>query len=259
MAAKLGKLHKQVIALFKQHPVGHRLTVMEMRAALGLKDGEQRQFERRLRQIRAAGYDFPWEGVTYWFNSFECNPVADTQEIGGTLRARILNAANGQCAMCGKNIKEDHVKLVVDHRIPRNWGGETEPSNLQGLCQTCNIQKRDYFATLPDDAMKACMKFELPVQRIGELLKYFKGKMVPRRLLEVAGEGQDEWTRRRRELNELGWKYARVHDPSEKGKYSIAFRLIESKPWPADIRAAIREHRRNVKKRRASKEIEPDE
>jgi hypothetical protein len=249
----------KIADVFLAKPVGHKFTVEDLLAALNISHENQRQFERRLRDVRAKLYDLKYENKMYWLASHERRQIADTGGIGGTLRAEILNAANGRCGMCGKTIADDGIKLVVDHRVPRNWGGKTDRANLWAICQDCNIQKRDFFATLPEDAMASCMGYELPIQRIGELLKHYKGKMVSRKLLEVAGEGQDEWTRRLRELRELGWKIERIHDAGETGKYAITYRLIESKPWPDDIPEAIRKYRRNVANRRQSTESEPDE
>ncbi len=43
----------------------------------------------------------------------------------------------GKCAECSKKLKQTH----VDHIIPLVLGGRNDPSNLQLLCPTCNMQK----------------------------------------------------------------------------------------------------------------------
>jgi len=32
--------------------------------------------------------------------------------------------------------------LVVDHKIPREWGGETVSENLEAICEDCNAGKK---------------------------------------------------------------------------------------------------------------------
>ena len=51
-------------------------------------------------------------------------------------RARALEAADWQCAQCGKR-----GRLEVDHIVPRWKGGGDEPDNLQCLCRDCHILK----------------------------------------------------------------------------------------------------------------------
>lgn len=51
---------------------------------------------------------------------------------------RIFKAQKGRCAACG-----DRKKLTVDHIVPLNKGGSNWPSNLQGLCLSCNCSKSD--------------------------------------------------------------------------------------------------------------------
>lgn len=140
--------------------------------------------------------------------------------------------------MCGLTVKEDGVKLVVDHKVPRNWGGSNDIENLEALCEECNGGKKDFFASLDADLMRKCMNFELPIQRLGELLKAFDGQIVPRRLLEIVGQ-DDEWTRRLRELRDLGWEVKSVRAKGESGAARFAYQLISSRPWPANIKAEI--------------------
>lgn len=59
-----------------------------------------------------------------------------------SLRFDILKRDGYRCRICGA-AAGDGVKLHVDHIIPVSKGGETIPSNLQTLCERCNMGKRD--------------------------------------------------------------------------------------------------------------------
>jgi len=64
------------------------------------------------------------------------------------LRYKILVMHGGKCMACGMSAK-DGVKIHVDHIKPRSkWPElELEPSNLQILCEPCNIGKLNYDST----------------------------------------------------------------------------------------------------------------
>ena len=60
------------------------------------------------------------------------------------LRFKVLKRDNFSCAQCGASpAKNPIVILHVDHMKPWSKGGETEITNLQTLCQNCNIGKSD--------------------------------------------------------------------------------------------------------------------
>ena len=56
------------------------------------------------------------------------------------LRYDVLKRDNFTCQKCGASVK-DGVKLQIDHIIPISKGGKTTLSNLQTLCDRCNIGK----------------------------------------------------------------------------------------------------------------------
>ena len=58
------------------------------------------------------------------------------------LRWRVLTASDGKCNMCGRS-KDDGVVMHVDHIKPRSKfpALELEFSNLQVLCEDCNLGK----------------------------------------------------------------------------------------------------------------------
>lgn len=58
------------------------------------------------------------------------------------LRFKVLKRDNFSCVQCGVSpARNQNVVLHVDHIKPWSKGGETETSNLQTLCQNCNLGK----------------------------------------------------------------------------------------------------------------------
>lgn len=64
------------------------------------------------------------------------------------VRYQALKQNNGRCELCGAS-KHDGARLHVDHIIPRSKRPELELtlSNLQVLCEECNIGKSNLDAT----------------------------------------------------------------------------------------------------------------
>lgn len=56
------------------------------------------------------------------------------------LRIKIKNRDNYTCQICGKYMP-DEVGLHIDHIIPIKKGGKSVESNLQVLCDKCNLKK----------------------------------------------------------------------------------------------------------------------
>jgi len=73
-------------------------------------------------------------GLATWdYRLLETEPVPDT------VRYDVLRRAGGKCELCGCSAKER--PLHVDHIIPRSKLGSNDPSNLQALCERCNLAK----------------------------------------------------------------------------------------------------------------------
>ena len=244
MAAGLQRIHNEILRVLKQHGLGKPIALIKIDASLPADLRDQSDLPRRIRELKSRG---GYEIVNHrrGSDSFYTLKSLDQREqrassdgIPGKTRAKILLQANGRCQMTGKTIKDDGIKLVIDHRVPREWGGTSHEDNLWAICEEMNIAKRHFCATLPKSVMQKCMGFDDPTQRIGELLKAFDGKFVPRWLLEIVGM-DDEWTRRLRELRDLGWRVDSVRAKGERGRHKFVYKLVESKPWPSDVRAAI--------------------
>ena len=75
-----------------------------------------------------------------------------------TVRYRVLQRAGAKCELCGCSAKDR--PLHVDHIIPRSRGGKNDMSNLQALCERCNLAKGNRDATdfrkQPAQRVKGC-------------------------------------------------------------------------------------------------------
>lgn len=63
------------------------------------------------------------------------------EPLSSGIRYDVLAKSKGVCAACGAS--PPRVSLDVDHVVPVNMGGASDPSNLQVLCASCNRDKRD--------------------------------------------------------------------------------------------------------------------
>jgi hypothetical protein len=75
--------------------------------------------------------------------------------------------------------------------------------------------------------------------RLGELLKAFTGKPIPKLYLQmVSAFTHDDFLRRLRELRDLGWRY-RFEKRKEEGRIKTYYMLEHAEPWPADPEKSI--------------------
>jgi hypothetical protein len=221
-------------------------TMHEIQAALPDDDAHAPQFNRRVRELRDA---FILEGgrdehgnYIYRLSGVRSQQKAEAA-ISKTTRAYVLR--HQRCEMCGKTPKDDGVRLHVDHKIPREWGGTNDVENLQALCSECNEGKRDRFSSFDvhGSHIARAVSYDEPHMRIGELLKEFAPEEVPSELLDLvasAKQYQDDWQKRLRELRVLGWIIT-PRKEKEDGRVKTYWRLGHSEPWPeGSISAEIR-------------------
>lgn len=60
--------------------------------------------------------------------------------IGARLRAMVLERDGFRCKRCGRGAC-DGEQMRIDHIVPIAQGGTNDESNLQVLCETCNLGK----------------------------------------------------------------------------------------------------------------------
>lgn len=75
-------------------------------------------------------------------NKYEETKKQERKIMNDDIRYNVLKRDNYTCQICGITAK-DGAKLHVDHIIPVSKGGKTVMSNLQTLCDRCNIGKSD--------------------------------------------------------------------------------------------------------------------
>ena len=230
----LGKIHDQILALMREHPEG--ISEGEMRAALGIRPEEQVQFGRRRRDLHYY-YQIDKKRLgkkTVYIYRGPLDAPRDAAPIDLKNRALALHAAHGRCGMCGRTIEKDRVTLVVDHKIPRDWGGKTEPTNLWAICKECNQGKKNLFASVDSAAMRSAIRHDSVHVRIGELLKGAGvGEAVPSHMIDIVAN-QDEWRKRLRELRYLGWDITAIRTHLPGGRFQSAYRLEKFTKWPPD-------------------------
>lgn len=243
MASPPSKISLRILEVMKQHPQG--ITEGEIRRTLNISATEQANFGRRRRELN---YHYDIEkrregpNVLYVYKGPKEKPK-DTAPISPRLRAQALHKARGRCGMCGRGIEKHGIELVIDHKIPRAWDGETAPENLWAICTDCNHGKKNYFESVDAAWMRKVMAKKSVHVRLGETLKAFHDQPVPMDTLEFVAN-QNDWKKRLRELRYLGWTIKTFNRKQPGGRVKSFYRLIESKPWPDDPTRAIREYER---------------
>ena len=76
--------------------------------------------------------------------------MAKRKSLSKSVRFEVFKRDSFKCQYCGKSAPD--VVLEVDHIIPVSKGGKTVMSNLQTLCERCNIGKSN--KTENDDIFK---------------------------------------------------------------------------------------------------------
>ena len=111
--------------LLRSHPEG--LDIQQIRE-LGGFGNKQQHLDRRLRDLDPLyKIDRQKDGMrtVYLYRGEREEGEWDYEDISITLRAKILDRDAERCRMCGKTVEADGIKLHVDHKIPREWGGKT--------------------------------------------------------------------------------------------------------------------------------------
>ncbi len=67
------------------------------------------------------------------------------------LRFRVFQRDNFICQYCGRNVKDDGIRLHADHIIPKSKGGKDTFDNFTTSCSDCNLGKHDTLLSLRNE------------------------------------------------------------------------------------------------------------
>ncbi len=112
-------------------------------------------------------------------------------------RAAALWRAHGRCQMCGRTVVKHHVVLVVDHKIPVEWGGSNCEENLWAMCEDCRFWRTRCSSAWAVQRSSARA-------RVLTLLVARRGRWVARTWLKAVASATD-WSRSVRALRKLGF------------------------------------------------------
>lgn len=246
---QLSKIHHQILGLLQEHPEG--ISEGEMRAALGIKAEDQVQFGRRRRELHSH-YRIEKKRAgskTLYVYVGPLDVARDDTPIDAKTRALVLHLAHGRCGMCGRTVEKHGVALVIDHKVPRAWGGKTQPDNLWAICEECNQGKKNLFASVDSEAVRAASQHESVHVRIGELLKAAGVRNpVPSYVIDIVAN-QDDWQKRLRELRYLKWVIKPLKKRLPSGRVQASYLLERFTEWPPDPTGWIRRYEQERAKR----------
>ncbi|HLK65060.1 MAG TPA: HNH endonuclease signature motif containing protein [Bryobacteraceae bacterium] len=263
-ASRPGAIHQRIVDVMKRFPDG--ISGGQIRQQLereGLRPEDQTHLDRRKRDLKkwfiiktvesAQVVNGKSRKVTLYRYGGKRKDITDEGDVSIRVKAEVLHAAHGRCQMCGKTVAEDEIKLVVDHKKPRAWGGTNDRENLWAICVPCNSGKKAYFNSLnvTDDFMKKVTAHESIHVRIGETLKAVGiGKRTPPEILEVVAD-QEDWHKRLRELRYpvIGWAINTIGYKTESGRKKVDYILRSYKAWPEDPTGKIRRFERDRERR----------
>ncbi len=177
---------KNKMKTYLLHHVGEEVTRETLREVAG----NIQDWQRSLRQLRQeTGLDIVATKTGYVLNSTE--PVRDPKIrrlIDNRLKYAVLKRDNSTCQRCGANINNTKdVKLVIDHKIPVELGGENTIENLWTLCSECNSGKQAFFKDDDPEKLKEVMQMKSAAERIKSYFELYPNTVIePMRLAVIA-------------------------------------------------------------------------
>lgn len=196
-----GAIHRQIAELLRRNPEG--LTSGQIRAKLNLAADEQAQLDRRRRDLRKWYILEKRQSGKEWVYVLKGERKEPVLERGVNIRVRaaVLGRAHGRCQMCGRTVAQHAVVLVVDHKVPVDWGGPNEDENLWAICEECRAKWHG--AWRRREPVACALEHDSAKHRVRALLGAKAGDWVPATWLKAAA-GTGDWSRCVRRLRADG-------------------------------------------------------
>jgi len=188
---------KKVIEYLKKH-LNDWIHNQDLRKISGANDTP-----RIIRALRQEGWKIDVRGDGYnRLLSLEKSAAKGVRKpISSKVRYEVLHRDNFRCRACGRGA-EDEVKLQIDHIVPVDWGGKTELSNLQTLCEECNAGKKAWVAGYSGEHMKQIISQPTVESRIETLFDTFPNIDIPSHIIQLVSKGAFDWQRALRRIRQ---------------------------------------------------------
>lgn len=152
--------------------------------------GNIQDWQRALRTLRQeTGLDIVATKTGYILTSdVPVNTPQIRKAIDNKLKYAVLQRDNSTCQRCGANIyNTPNVKLVIDHKIPVELGGDTTIDNLWTLCSDCNGGKQAFFSDPRAEEVKEIMKMSSASKRLAAYFELYPNVVIePIKLQSIA-------------------------------------------------------------------------
>jgi hypothetical protein len=97
-------------------------------------------------------------------------PQRIRKEVAPRVREQVYVRDGWECQICGCDVSREQTanKVQCDHKVPAERGGSSDKSNLQTVCVTCNLKKRQACRTCSLPSCASC-EFAFP-ERLAAVL-----------------------------------------------------------------------------------------
>ncbi len=184
-----------ILKKYLEDHVGQEISLDTLNTICG--DAGLHHWDRVIRNlIQQEGYDIEnKKGEWYKLRSLIKKPIKSKRSyISKKLKYMVFERDNFTCQACGRNIRDDKIKLSPDHIIPVDWGGDTTLENLQALCTECNEGKQAWVDGEDDAIMKVVSLQTSAKMRLKVYFESHPNEEIPVDRLSVVAKTR-EWTR----------------------------------------------------------------
>lgn len=134
-----------VLEWFKRNPrrsIGHAESKRAIEEDYFASFGKRLEdSDRPIRQLAQEGKLIKERKGVYRYDPDHAEGRINLQDFDGPTKKMILERDKHRCVVCGLG-RDDGIELHVDHRIPKEKGGEGSERNGQTLCGAHNYQKK---------------------------------------------------------------------------------------------------------------------